>query len=183
MYVAHLVILGWSRRRHHCRPFSNVDNFRPEEASDVIFGVVLELAGVDVSVIFGDSKSNRYQDMRLPHFVTDIRRTTTTTTPAYGGHHIRPKRVQEDHQLAGPSETWPLSFDLMSRSRPQAPFRHCCISDVKGHTKTQPWLLNFAHVPNLGQYLTLNFMSSTNASTTCRPTYHHDMAYLFSNGN
>ena len=56
--------------------FSNVDNFRPEEDSDVISGVVVDPTGMKVCVKFSDSRSNRSRDMRLSHFVG----TTTTTT-------------------------------------------------------------------------------------------------------
>ena len=55
----------------------------------------------------------------------------------------------------------PLNFDLRSRSRSQAPFWHCWTSTVK--------LLNFAHVPNLGQYCTLNFRSRSNAMEVSWP--------------
>ena len=51
------------------------DNFRSEEASDVISGANVEQVGLNVHVKFGDSRSNRSRDIRLPHFV----RTTTTT--------------------------------------------------------------------------------------------------------
>ena len=47
---------------------------RPEEASDVISGVVVDPTSLDIHVKFGDSWSNRSQDIRLPHFVTDERR-------------------------------------------------------------------------------------------------------------
>ena len=53
------------------------DNFRPEVASDVISGVDVELAGMNVPVKFGDSMSNRSRDIRVLHFVR-----TATTTPA-----------------------------------------------------------------------------------------------------
>ena len=46
----------------HYRPLSKVDNFRPEVHSDVIFGVVVNLAGVKFHVKFGDSRSNRSGD-------------------------------------------------------------------------------------------------------------------------
>ena len=65
------------------------DNVRLEVASDVISGKDEEQVGMNVPVKFGDSRSNRSRDMRLPHFV---RTTATTTTPAYVGHHIRAKR-------------------------------------------------------------------------------------------
>ena len=41
--------------------------------------MVVDTTGTDVRVKFGDSRSNRSQDIRLPHFVTDVERTT----PAY----------------------------------------------------------------------------------------------------
>ena len=53
----------------HFRPFSNVDYFRPDVHSDVMSGVVVEPKGLKVRVKFGDSRSNRSGDMRLPHFV------------------------------------------------------------------------------------------------------------------
>ena len=54
--------------------FSSVDNFRPEGASDVISGVIVDPASMGDPVKFGDSKSNRSRDIRLPHFVTDAER-------------------------------------------------------------------------------------------------------------
>ena len=50
-------------------------SFQPEVVRDVIFGVVVVATGVKVRVKFGDSRSNRSPNIRLPHFV----RTTTTT--------------------------------------------------------------------------------------------------------
>ena len=68
--------------------FSHVDNLRLEVASDVISGVVVgRRVWMDVHVKFRDSRSNRARVIRLSHFVTNER-----TTPAYAGHHIRPKR-------------------------------------------------------------------------------------------
>ena len=46
-------------------------SFRPEVFSDVKSGVVVDPMGVKVPVKFGDSMSNRYRDMRLPHVVTN----------------------------------------------------------------------------------------------------------------
>ena len=43
----------------------------PEVDSDVISGVAVGYVGVDVHVKFVDSISNRSQDIRLPHSVTD----------------------------------------------------------------------------------------------------------------
>ena len=40
-------------------------NFRLEVDSDVISGVVIDLAGVKTLVELGDSRSNRSRDMRL----------------------------------------------------------------------------------------------------------------------
>ena len=52
---------------------------RPEVVySDVISGVNAELVDVDIRENFGDSTSSLSQDMRLPHLVTDERRTMTT---------------------------------------------------------------------------------------------------------
>ena len=71
----------------HFRPFFNFDNFRREVHGDVISSVIVDPTGVKVRVKFGDSRSNRSRDIRLPHFVH------TTTTPAYAaGHHVRAKR-------------------------------------------------------------------------------------------
>ena len=39
--------------------------------SDVISGVIADPTSVKVPVKFGDSKSNRSRDIRLPHFVTN----------------------------------------------------------------------------------------------------------------
>ena len=36
-------------------------------------GVGIEEVGVDIRVKLGDSRSNRFRDMRLSHFVTDER--------------------------------------------------------------------------------------------------------------
>ena len=47
------------------------DNFRPEVASDVISGMNVEQVGMNVHVKFGDFRSNRFRDIRLPHFVTN----------------------------------------------------------------------------------------------------------------
>ena len=51
--------------------FSNFDNCRPEVAGDVMSGAALVYVGVDVPTKFGDSRSSRSRDIRLPHFVTD----------------------------------------------------------------------------------------------------------------
>ena len=48
----------------------NFDNCQPEVVSDVISGTVKDPTGVKV-VKFGDSRSNRSRDLRLPHFVTN----------------------------------------------------------------------------------------------------------------
>ena len=60
------------------------DNFQPEVGSDVTSGVDVEQAGMNVRLNFGEFRSNRSRDIRLPHCVL--------TTPAYAGHHIRAKR-------------------------------------------------------------------------------------------
>ena len=52
-------------------PCSNVYNFRPEACSDVISSEVVEPTGTKVHVKFGDSRSNRCRDVRLPHFVAN----------------------------------------------------------------------------------------------------------------
>ena len=46
--------------------------------------MVVEPTGMKVPVKFGDSRSSRSRDIRLPHFVR--------ATPAYAGHHMRAKR-------------------------------------------------------------------------------------------
>ena len=50
---------------------SNLDKRRPEVAVDVIFSVAVQQVGLGVCVKFGDSRSNRSQDIRLLHFVTN----------------------------------------------------------------------------------------------------------------
>ena len=45
--------------------FSDVDNFRPEVGSDVMFGAVVNMIGVKVVVKFGGSRSKRSRDIRL----------------------------------------------------------------------------------------------------------------------
>ena len=59
--------------------FSNVDNFRPEVDSDVIFGVVIDPTGMKVPIKFGDSiKSiSRYTTASL----CDERRRRHRRTP------------------------------------------------------------------------------------------------------
>ena len=46
-------------------------SFRPEAVSDVVSAAVIDPTCVKVPVKFGDSKSNRSRDTRLPHFVTN----------------------------------------------------------------------------------------------------------------
>ena len=43
----------------------------PEVASDVMSGMDVEQVGMNGHVKFGDFRSNRSRDTRLPHFVTD----------------------------------------------------------------------------------------------------------------
>ena len=50
---------------------SNVDNFRLQVDSDVVSGVVVDPTGVKIPVKFGDSRSNRSRNIRLPHFATN----------------------------------------------------------------------------------------------------------------
>ena len=73
-------------------PFPSVDNFRPKVPSDVISDAFVDPSDVKVRVKFGDPRSNRSPDMRLPHFVRTT--TTMTTTTAYAGHHngVLPKK-------------------------------------------------------------------------------------------
>ena len=47
------------------------DNCQPESASDVISGADVEQVGMNVLIKFGDFRSNRSRDIRLPHFVTN----------------------------------------------------------------------------------------------------------------
>ena len=59
-----------SRRRRHFRWVFG-DNFRQEVVSDVISGVTLQLVGMDVPVIVGDSRSNLSRDSRAADYVTN----------------------------------------------------------------------------------------------------------------
>ena len=57
MILAQTVHEIYNSKAVRCRifsPFSNVDNFRPEVASDVISGVVVDYVGVDVRATFGN---------------------------------------------------------------------------------------------------------------------------------
>ena len=56
---------------------SNI-NFPPQVAADVISGVVVDPPNVDVRVKVGDSRSNRFRDMRLLHFGKAERRRRTS---------------------------------------------------------------------------------------------------------
>ena len=69
--LAHTVLEKKRRRMRHFRPFSNVDNFRPEVYSDVMSGVLVDPREMKTSVKLGDSRSNRSRDIRLPQFVTN----------------------------------------------------------------------------------------------------------------
>ena len=52
--------------------FSNVDNFRPTIYFHIVTSYqVVDPTGIKVHVKFGDSKSHRSRDIRLPHFVTN----------------------------------------------------------------------------------------------------------------
>ena len=57
--------------------FWNVDNVQPEVTSDVSCGVFVRPAGMKVRVNFGDCRSNRSRDTRLPHFLKDDERRPT----------------------------------------------------------------------------------------------------------
>ena len=46
---------------------------RPEIDNDVISGVAVDNVGVDVHIKFGDSRSNRFRDVRGADFVTNER--------------------------------------------------------------------------------------------------------------
>ena len=87
MHVSNLVILGGSHRIRHFRSFSLADvaNFRPEVASHVISGEIVDPTSINVVVNFGDYRSRGSRDIRLPHFVTNEQRGTT---PACAGYHI-----------------------------------------------------------------------------------------------
>ena len=52
--------------------------------------MVVDPTGVDVYVKFGDSRSKRFQDVQLPHFVTDER---TTLANGHGPFGNRAKRL------------------------------------------------------------------------------------------
>ena len=47
----------------------NFDHCQPQVCSDVISGEVIDPTGVKVRVKFGDSRSYRSRDIRLPHFM------------------------------------------------------------------------------------------------------------------
>ena len=46
-------------------------SFQPEVVNDVVSGVVVDPTGVKLHMESGDSRSNRFRDIRLPHFVTN----------------------------------------------------------------------------------------------------------------
>ena len=46
---------------------------RPEVDGDVISGVAIENIGVDIPIKFGDSRSNRFGDIRGANFVSNER--------------------------------------------------------------------------------------------------------------
>ena len=73
----------WSRRR---RFFFNFEKCLSEKADDVISGVAVGHAGMDVHVKFCDSRSNSSRDIRAAQFVMDEWRRRMTT-PQYAGHH------------------------------------------------------------------------------------------------
>ena len=65
--------------------FSNFDKCPPEVTGNVISGRTVEWVGRDVSVKFGDPRSNPSKDIRVAHFVTDDERRMT----ADAGHDKR----------------------------------------------------------------------------------------------
>ena len=65
----------------------NFDNWQPTVANDIISGVVVQDVGLDVVTKLGDSRLNRSRDIRLPHFLTNERRTTTTWRTRVITHH------------------------------------------------------------------------------------------------
>ena len=58
--------------------------YRPQVADDVMTGVAVEQVGMNVHGKFGDYRSNRSQDIRLPLCVTN-------SHDHDAGHHIRAK--------------------------------------------------------------------------------------------
>ena len=82
------------------------DNFRPEVGSDVTSGMDVAQGGMNVHLKFGDFRSIRSRDIRLPHFVTK--------TPADAGHHIRAKRRLTAFCLKMPHST---AFGRISAER------------------------------------------------------------------
>ena len=52
---------------------------RPEIDNDVISGVAVDNVGVDVHIKFGDSRSNRFRDIRGADFVSNERTKTSTS--------------------------------------------------------------------------------------------------------
>ena len=69
---------GWTHSSHICAVFNCI--LQPTgKSSDVMSGVAAGRPGVDVHVNRGDSRSNRYRDIRPPHFVTDDERRRQTT--------------------------------------------------------------------------------------------------------
>ena len=80
--------LNLSREIHLQPPeaaFSTVfrGNFWPEVGIGVMSGAVVDPTGTKGRVQFGDSRSNRSRDIRLPHLVTNDD----------AGHHIRAKEL------------------------------------------------------------------------------------------
>ena len=53
------------------------DDFRPEAVSDIMSDKAAEYAGMSLFVNFGDSRLNRFRDIRAAHFVMDDRRQRT----------------------------------------------------------------------------------------------------------
>jgi hypothetical protein len=53
---------------------------RPEIDNDVMSGVAVDNVGVDVHIKFGDSRSNRFRDIRGADFVSNERTDERTKT-------------------------------------------------------------------------------------------------------
>ena len=82
----------------HFRPFSNLDNCRPEEAGDVISGPAVGYLGMDDRVKFGDSRSNGSRDIRvLTLFQTNEHGRSLSHNKADTPHRrFAPKSVRKD---------------------------------------------------------------------------------------
>ena len=73
-----------------------------EAASDTLSGVAVQYDSADVLVTFGDSRSNRFWDIWLPHFVTDERHRRIRKS-FHKAKNVLPKIVD---RLLLPSDLW-----------------------------------------------------------------------------